>query len=144
MTATKSNLLVQPYLFFDGRCEEALEFYRKALGAEVVMLMRFKDSPEPPQPGMCPPGSDNKVMHASFRIGDSTIMASDGRCAGKPSFEGFSLSITVPTEAEADRLFTALADGGKVQMPLARTFYSPRFGMVTDRFGVSWMIYTAP
>jgi len=140
MTATKSNLLVQPYLFFDGRCEEALEFYRQALGAEVMMLMRFKDSPEPPQPGMCPPGSDNKVMHASFRIGDSTIMASDGRCAGKPSFEGFSLSITVPTEAEADRLFTALADGGKVQMPLARTFYSPRFGMVADRFGVGWMI----
>ena len=144
MTATKSNLLVQPYLFFDGRCEEALEFYRQALGAEVMMLMRFKDSPEPPQPGMCPPGSDNKVMHASFRIGDSTIMASDGRCAGKPSFEGFSLSITVPTEAEADRLFTALADGGKVQMPLARTFYSPRFGMVADRFGVLWMIIVAP
>ena len=140
MTTTNNNLLVQPYLFFDGRCEEALEFYRKALGAEVMMLMRFKDCPEPPQPGMCPPGSDNKVMHASFRIGDSTIMASDGRCTGKPSFEGFSLSITVPTEVEAERLFTALANGGQVQMPLARTFYSPRFGMVADRFGVGWMI----
>ena len=140
MSTTKNKLQVGPYLFFDGRCEEAIEFYRKALGAEVDMLMRFKDSPEPPQPGMHPPGSENKVMHANLRIGETQIMASDGRCGGKPHFDGFALSITVPTEAEADRRFTALADGGKVQMPLARTFFSPRFGMVTDRFGVLWMI----
>ena len=144
MTTTKNNSIVQPYLSFDGRCEEAVEFYRRALGAEVTMLMRFKDSPEPPQPGMCPPGSGDKVMHASFRIGDTTVMASDGRCEGRPSFQGFSLSLTVPDEAEADRLFAALADGGQVQMPLARAFFSPRFGMVADRFGVSWMIIVAP
>ncbi|HYS93906.1 MAG TPA: VOC family protein [Candidatus Acidoferrales bacterium] len=131
---------VQPYLFFDGRCEEALEFYGKKLGAEVTMLMRFKESPEPPQPGMVPPGSGDKVMHASFRVGDSTMMASDGHCQGKANFQGFTLSLTVPSDAEADRLFTALSDGGKVQMPLAKTFFSSRFGMVADRFGVSWMI----
>ena len=131
---------VQPYLFFDGRCEEAVEFYRSRLGAEVTMLMRFKDSPEPPQPGMVPHGSENKIMHSSFRIGDTTVMASDGRCLGKPSFQGFSLSLDAPNEAEAERLFAALADGGQVQMPLTKTFFSPRFGMVADRFGVSWMV----
>lgn len=135
---------IQPYLFFDGRCEEAVEFYRSALGAEVEMLMRFKDSPEPPQPGMVPPGSEDKVMHTSFRIGDTTVMASDGRCVGLPSFQGFALSLTVPNEAEAERLFAALADGGQMQMPLTKTFFSPRFGMVADRFGVSWMIVVAP
>ena len=135
---------VQPYLFFDGRCEEALEFYSKKLGAKVEMLMRFKESPEPPQPGMVPPGSEDKVMHASFRIGDTTVLASDGQCLGKPSFQGFSLSLTAPAEAEIDRLFAALADGGQVQMPLTKTFFSPRFGMVADRFGVSWMLYMAP
>jgi PhnB protein len=135
---------VQPYLFFDGRCEEAVEFYRRALGAEVTMLMRFKDSPEAPQPGMVPPGSENKVMHSSLRIGDTTVLASDGQCLGQPSFQGFSLSLTVPNDAEAERRFAALADGGQVQMPLAKTFFSPRFGMVADRFGVSWMIYVAP
>ena len=140
MSTTNNHPFVQPYLFFDGRCEEAIEFYRQALGAEVEMLMRFKDSPEPHQPGMIPPGSENKVMHASFRVGDTQIRASDGRCAGKPNFDGFALSITVPNEAEADRRFTALADGGKVQMPLAKTFFSPRFGMVIDRFGVMWMV----
>jgi PhnB protein len=132
---------VQPYLFFDGRCEEAIEFYRKALGAEVAALMRFKDSPEPAQPGMCPPGSENKVMHASFRIGDTTVMASDGRCTGQPSFKGFSLAIAAPSDAEAEKLFAALADGGQVQMPLTKTFFSSRFGMVADRFGVSWMVH---
>jgi PhnB protein len=135
---------VQPYLFFDGRCEEALEFYRGKLGAQVEMLMRFKDTPEPPQPGMCPPGSENKVMHAAFRIGDTTVMASDGRCTGKPSFQGFSLSLTAPNEAEAERLFAGLGDGGQVQMPLAKTFFSPRFGMLADRFGVSWMVIVMP
>ena len=132
---------VQPYLFFDGRAEEAVEFYRRALGAEVEMLMRFKDAPEAPPPGMIPPGSENKVMHMSFRIGDSTILASDGNCAGKPSFQGFALSLTVKDEAEADRVFNALADGGQVQMPIGQTFFSPRFGMVADRFGVNWMVY---
>jgi len=131
---------VQPYLFFNGRCEEAIEFYRKTLGAEVAMLLRMKDSPEPAQPGMVPPGSENKIMHTTFRIGDTTLMASDGRCEGLPNFQGFSLSVAVPNEAEADRVFAALADGGQVQMPLAKTFWSPRFGMVADRFGVSWMI----
>ena len=135
---------IQPYLFFDGRCEEAINFYRKALGAEVERLTRFKDSPEPPQPGMTPPGSENKVMHASFRIGDTTILASDGNCKGKPVFLGFSLSLTVPNDAEAKRLFAALGDGGQVQMPLTKTFFSSSFGMVADRFGVSWMVYVAP
>jgi PhnB protein len=131
---------LQSYLFFDGRCEEAIEFYKKALGAEVEMLMRFKDSPEPPQPGMVPPGAENKVMHANLRIGDTNIMTSDSRCTGQPHFDGFALTLTAANEAEADRLFTALGDGGEVRMPLAKTFFSPRFGMVADRFGVSWMV----
>ena len=139
MSTTKNNPIVQAYLFFDGRCEEAIGFYRRALGAEVEMMMRFKDSPEPPTPGMHPPGSDNKVMHASLRIGDGVRR----RCTGMPNFQGFSLSLTVSTEAEADRLFAALADGGQVKVPLAKTFFSPRFGMVTDRFGVLWMILVA-
>lgn len=131
---------VQPYLFFDGRCEEALEFYCKALGAEVTMLMRFKDSPEPQPEGMCPQGAEEKVMHASFNIGETTLMASDGYCTGKPSFQGFSLSLSAADPAQAERLFAVLADGGQVQMPLAKTFFSPCFGMVADRFGVGWMI----
>jgi len=135
---------VQPYLSFDGRCEEALEFYRKTLGAEVTMLMRFSESPEPCDPGMVPPGSENKVMHASFRVGDATLMASDGNCTGQPKFAGVSLSLTVANADAAKRLFTALGDGGQVQMPLAKTFFSPSFGMVADRFGVSWMVYVAP
>ena len=135
---------VQPYLFFDGRCEEALEFYRKTVGAEVKMLMRFKDNPEPQQQPGCAPGADNKVMHVCFQIGDTEIMASDGQCSGKPSFQGFSLSLTVPDETAAKRLYAALGEGGQVQMPLAKTFFSPSFGMVADRFGVSWMVYVAP
>lgn len=131
---------VEPYLFFDGRCEEAIEFYKKALGAEVEMLLRFKDSPEPMPPGSVPPGGDDKVMHSSFHIGDTRVMASDGRCTGQPSFQGFSLSISAADVAQADRMFNALADGGKVQMPLGKTFFSPRFGMVADRFGVGWMV----
>ena len=135
---------VEPYLLFNGRCEEAVEFYKKALGAEVAMLMRFKDSPEPHAPGMLPPGSENKVMHVSFRVGDTTVMASDGFCKGQTDFQGLSLSLTVSNEAEADRVFGALADGGQVQMPLNKTFWSPRFGMVTDRFGLGWMVTAMP
>jgi PhnB protein len=132
---------VQPYLFFDGRCEEAVEFYRRALGAEVMNLVRYKDSPEPT---MVPPGAGDKVMHVSFRIGDTTLMASDGECRGQASFQGISLSLTVRNDAEAEQGFAALADGGQVQMPLTKTFFSSRFGMVADRFGVSWMVYVAP
>jgi PhnB protein len=135
---------VQPYLFFDGRCEEAVEFYQGALGAKVEMLMRFKDAPEAPPPGMVPRGSEHKVMHACLRIGEAAVMASDGRCQGQPSFSGFSLSLTAPDAAEADRLFAALAEGGQVQMPLGKTFFAPRFGMVADRFGVSWMVIVQP
>ena len=135
--------VVQPYLFFDGRCEEALNFYRTTLGAEVGDLMRFKDSPEPPQPGGCGGGSGEKIMHASFKVGDATIMASDGRCEGKPAFQGFALAVTVPSVAEAESVFKALSDGGQVQMPMAKTFFSPRFGMTADRFGVSWMVLAA-
>jgi PhnB protein len=128
---------IQPYLFFDGRAEEAIEFYRKTLGAEVDALMRFKEAPDQSQ---IPPNAAEKIMHAAFRIGDSTIMASDGMCAGTSKFQGFSLSLPVKSEAEADRVFNALADGGEVQMPLDKTFFSPRFGVVADRFGVSWMV----
>ncbi len=135
---------VQPYLFFEGRCEEALEYYRTALGAEVTMLMCFKESPEPMPAGMCPPGSDDKVMHASFRIGETTLMASDGRAAGSPVFQGFSLSLAAANDAEAQRLFSALGQGGQVQMPLSKTFYASSFGMVADRFGVSWMVIVVP
>ena len=140
MNPTPNRPVVQPYLFFDGRCEEALEFYRRALGAEVTMMMRFKDSPEPVPPGMCPPGSENKVMHAAFHIGNTLVMASDGMAGGKPEFKGFSLSVNAKDEAEADKVFGALGKGGKVVMPLGKTFYSPRFGMVTDKFGVGWMV----
>ncbi|MFZ3328209.1 MAG: VOC family protein [Methylocella sp.] len=132
---------VQPYLSFEGRCEEAVEFYRKALGAEVTRLMRFKESPDP---GMCSPGTLDKVMHMSFRIGDTTLFASDGRCTGQPNFQGISLSLTVPNDSETERRFASLADGGQVQMPLTKTFFSSRFGMVADRFGVAWMIVVAP
>ena len=134
-------MIIQPYLFFEGRCEEAIEFYKKALGAEVTMLMRYKESPEPTQ---APPGSDNKIMHAAFRVGETTVMASDGNCKGKPSFQGVSLSITAPDVARADKMFAALADGGQVQLPLTKTFFSPRFGMVADRFGLGWMIIVMP
>jgi PhnB protein len=139
-TSTASNRVVQPYLFFGGQCEEALNFYRRTLGAEVEMMMRFKESPDQ---SMVAPGTGDKVMHATFHVGNSTLMASDGRCEGKGSFQGFALSLTVDNEGEAERLFKALGEGGQVQMPLAKTFFSPRFGMVADRFGVSWMVYVA-
>jgi PhnB protein len=133
---------LQPYLFFNGRCEEALEFYKKALGAEVVMMMRMKDSPEPAPPGMMPPGSENKVMHAQVAIGDVHFMTSDGRASGTTNFQGFALSLAYPTEAEAQKAFAALGKRGRVDMPIGKTFWSPCFGMVTDQFGVQWMATT--
>ena len=135
--------IVEPYLFFGGRCEEALEFYGKALGAKVIMMMRHKESPEKQPPGMLPPGFEDKIMHASFEIGETTVMASDG-CEQGNKFGGFSLSLAVHSEAEAERAFTALSEGGEVQMPLTKTFWSPRFGMLTDRFGVGWMVNVLP
>jgi len=137
------NASVQPYVFFDGKCEEAIEFYQRALGAEVNMLMRFKDSPEPPPPG-CGPSDANKVMHAQLQIGETVVMASDGRATGQPKLEGFALSLSVKTETEADQAFTALAEGGHEEMPLAKTFFSARFGMVVDKFGVLWMVLVTP
>ena len=140
MRTTKNQTgKVEAYLFFNGRCEEAIAFYSKALGAGLQMLMRFKESPDSHPPGMLPAGWENKVMHASLRIGDTILMASDG-CAEKTAFEGFSLSFAAPPESEAKRAFAALADGGQVRMPLTKTFWSPCFGMVSDRFGVCWMV----
>ena len=132
---------VQPYLFFDGRCDEAIAFYQKTLGAEVGMLMRWKDSPDK---SMCTPGNADKVMHSSLKIGDTSVMASDGRNTGNPDFKGFALSLNAKSEADADRMFNALADGGQVAMPLSKTFFSPRFGMVADKFGVHWMVIVEP
>ena len=135
---------VQSYLFFNGRCEEAIGFYRHAVGATDVSIMRNREAPEPPPPGMLPPGSENKVLHASFRIGETEVMASDGDVSGKVHFDGFRLSLAVADEAEAKRRFDALAQGGKVDMPLGKTFFSPSFGMLTDRFGVGWMVIVFP
>ena len=140
MSTSKLNT-VQPYLFFGGRCEEALEFYGKAIGAEVQMLSRFKEMPDP-QPGF-PDCFEDKVMHATFRIGESVVMASDGQCDGPPNFEGFSLAITVPDETEAERVFAALSDGGLVTMALEKTFWTSKFGMLQDKFGVGWMVSVA-
>ena len=138
--STKNNQIIQPYLFFNGNCEQAVEFYKKALGAEVQMMMRYKESPEPHPPGMVPPNYGDKIMHVSLQIGGTILMAADD-CMGKSShFEGFSLAITVAAEADADRAFNALAAGGQVKMPLTKTFWSPKFGMLTDKFGVGWMV----
>lgn len=131
--------LIQPYLFFGGRCEEAFAFYAEAADAEICMLMRHRDNPEPAPPGMIPAGYEDKVLHGELRIGGSTLMASDG-CGETEPFQSFSLALSVATEAEADRVFNALADGGEVTMPLARTFWSPRFGMLKDKFGLCWMV----
>lgn len=131
---------VQPYLNFEGRCDEAIAFYEKALGAKVEALMRFKDMPGSPPPGMVAPGWEEKVMHASLRVGDSVVMASDGNGPGDLAFKGVSLTLSVESDAEADRAFNALADGGQVQMPIDKTFFASRFGIVADRFGVSWMV----
>jgi PhnB protein len=130
---------VQPYLIFNGRCEEAIEFYKKALGAKVEMLMRFKENPEKPS-AECMPADPNKIMHSCFRIGDTAIMASDGMTQGNPEFKGFSLTINAKDEAESKRLFGALAEGGQVHQPLVKTFFSPSFGIVADKFGVGWMV----
>ena len=130
---------VQPYLDFSGRCEEAVEFYKKALGAKVEVLMRFKDSPEPPPPG-CPPSDPEKVMHVTMKIGEATVMATDGMMQGKPEFKGISLTLNVQSEDDAARRFKALSDGGQVTMPLAKTFFAKSFGMVADKFGVHWMV----
>jgi PhnB protein len=133
------NSTVNPYLFFNGRCEEAIEFYGKTIGAEPLMLMRYKDAPAEVRAQQCgPPGNENKVMHARLRIGESMFMLSDGPCSGK--YDGFALSLTVPNPADAERLFAALPADGHVEMPLAKTFFSPAFGMLTDRFGVKWMV----
>jgi PhnB protein len=130
---------VQPYVFFDGKCEEALEFYKGAVGAKVDMMMRFKEAPAEMQ-GQMSPGSKDKVMHAAFKIGDTQILASDGECQGKPNFQGFSLTINAANDAEADKLFAALGKGGKVTMPMSETFFASRFGMLADKFGVNWMV----
>jgi len=138
---------IQPYVFFDGRCEEAVEYYRQTLGAEVTMLMRYKDNPDlSASSEQCTAGSisPEKVMHMQLRLGGSTILASDGMCGGNPKFEGFSLSYTVGSVPEAEKYFSALATEGQVQMPLAKTFFSPMFGMVIDKFGVCWIIYAEP
>ena len=134
---------VQPYLFFEGRAEEAISFYKRAVGATVTMLMRNKESPDKPPPGMLPPGSDDKVMHAELKIGESAVLVSDGMVSGKPNFSGMSLSLVV-AEAEAKRAFEALAEGGKVTMPLGKTFFAKQFGMLTDKFGVSWLVVSEP
>jgi PhnB protein len=134
----------QPYLNFDGSCEEALEFYKQKLGAKVGMMMRYKEAPETDRAAIAAAGTENKVMHATFHIGDTTLFASDGRCQGKPNFQGISLSLDAANEAEADKLFNGLADGGQVHMPMSKTFFSPRFGMLADRFGVSWMVIVPP
>lgn len=135
---------IQPYLFFDGRCEEALMFYREVLGAEITMLMRFGESPDPAPPGTLPPGAQNKIMHAALHVGDSVILASDGHCGGEPSFAGMSLSLTLASQNQAEQVFEALSREGEVTLQLGKTFFSPSFGMLRDRFGVAWMVYVAP
>ena len=134
---------IQPYLYFDGRCEEAINFYRKALGAEVTFLMRMKESPDPAPPGMLPAGWEDKVMHAELRVGETTLLFSDGHRQGQPRFEGFSLTLTADDDAQAERWFAALAEGGNVTQPLVTTFFSSRFGMLTDHIGAPWTIIVA-
>lgn len=133
---------VTPYLFFNGRCEEALEFYRETVGAEIGMKLRYKDSPQPHDPKMVPEGNLDLIMHSAFKVGETALMASDGCAASR--FDGFGLSLQPGTAAEAERLFAALEKGGQVRMPLTETFFSPRFGMVVDKFGICWMINVQP
>jgi PhnB protein len=132
---------IQPYLFFEGKTEEALEFYKSKLGAQVEFMMRYKDNPDPKYN---PPNSGEKVMHSCFRVGDTQVMASDGNCTGKPSFQGFSLTFNAADEADAKRRFSALAEGGQVNLPLSETFFAKSFGMVADRFGLNWMVMAGP
>ena len=128
---------VNSYLFFDGKCEEALEFYKSKLGAKVTALMRFKEAPD--QTNMSPESKD-KVMHSEFMVGETKILASDGYCKGAPKFDGFSLTIQCANDAEAEKLYKAVGEGGQVTMPLDKTFFASSFGMVTDKFGVGWMV----
>ena len=132
---------IQPYLFFEGRTEEALEFYQSKLGAKVEFMMRYKENPDPKYN---PPNAGEKVMHSCFRVGDTQVMASDGNCSGKPSFQGFSLTFNAKDEADARRRFNALAEGGQVNLPLSETFFAKSFGMVADRFGLNWMVMAGP
>lgn len=145
--ATAAAATVQPYLFFEGRTEEAIEFYRRAVGLEVELLMRYRDAPPAPAGSGCggiKPGTENKIMHATLRVGASTFCAADGHCSGETKFEGFALSYTAPTPAEAERAFTALSKGGTVLQPLMETFFSQRFGMLKDPFGVMWSVLVTP
>jgi PhnB protein len=132
---------VQPYLFFEGRCEEAMVFYASAIGAETRALMRYRESPDPTH---APPGSAEKVMHAEFKVGETVVMCSDGMCSGQADFKGFGLALPVADAATAERVFGALSEGGEVRMPMGPTFFSPAFGMVADRFGVLWMVMAVP
>lgn len=132
---------VHPYLFLNGNCEEAAAFYARAVGAEILFMARFSEGPEPVDPAMVPGGDMNKVMHMTLKIGDTMVMASDGGCGAPATFEGFALSLNLTETGEADRAFAALGEGGKIDMPLEKTFFSLKFGMLTDRFGVHWMIH---
>lgn len=134
---------IEPYLFFNGRCDEAIAFYTRAMGAEASYLIRYRDSPEPPPPGTLPPGFEDKVMHANLRIGDATVMMSDGNRNDGPQFQGFSLCLNLPDATAVHSAFTALSEGGQVVMPPGETFWSPCFGMLTDRFGLGWMLMVA-
>ncbi|OYU46381.1 MAG: hypothetical protein CFE44_02430 [Burkholderiales bacterium PBB4] len=134
---------LEPYLFFNGRCDDAIAFYKEALGAEVTMLMRMNEAPDPPPPGAIPPDFDHKVMHANLRIGDMNLMVSDGNSNMQPTFKGFTLSLSVASPTEAERVFNALLPGGKTVMPVGKTFWSPAFGMLEDQFGVGWMVIAA-
>jgi len=136
-------MLVQPYLFFNGRCEEAISFYRDTLGAEVVAIMRYKDNPHSPPPGMVPEGWGDKIMHSSLNIGGSNVMASDRPQSAEPGFAGFSLSLSLEDEGKGAKIFAALAEAGQVRMPFEKTFFAKRFGVVADKFGVGWMIHVA-
>ena len=128
---------VQPYLFFDGKCEEALDFYKGAIGAKVDMMMRFKEAPDQSQ---MQPNTGEKVMHAAFHVGTTQVLSSDGHCAGKPSFQGFGLALNAKNDAEAEKLFAAVGNGGQVLQPLTKTFFASKFGMVADKFGIMWMV----
>ena len=130
---------VEPYLMMSGRCEEALEFYKQAVNAQVVMILRMKDAPDaPPMP--MPPNWGDKIMHCGFTIGQTLVMASDGMSEERVDFSGVTLSITADDETQARRMFDALSASGKVFMPMGKTFWSPCFGMCADKFGVNWML----